>query len=180
MPELDLSQLDLAPTDEQLRTVSRIADQQLALERDLEQLDAEYRAKKNLHVQVSQIDLPDAMSAMGLSSFKLENGASIEIKKGVDANITEANKPPAYSWLRNNGHGAIIKHEFKVPFGPGEDKKALDLSKHLEKIAHDFSSSTTIHAMTLRAWAKTQLEEGNEIPESITAYEYSVAKITTP
>lgn len=181
MPELDTSELeDLAPSDEQLDTVSKIADQQLALERDIEQLAEELRVKKNLYVKVSQEDLPDAMSAMGMSSFKLSNGASIDIKKGVDASIRVADKPLAYDWLRENGHGAIIKNEFKVPFGAGQDAQAEQLDKFLHQIDADFNAAISIHTQTLRAWARTQLEEGNPIPETIKVYEYSVAKVTPP
>jgi len=181
MPELDTSELEnLAPTDEQLNTVSRIADQQLALELDIEQLSAELRTKKNLHIQVSQENLPDAMSAMGLSSFTLKNGASINIKKGVDASIRIADKPQAYDWLRQNGHGAIIKNEFKVPFGAGQDEQAEKLDTFLHQIDADFNAAISIHTQTLRAWARTQLEEGNPIPETIKVYEYSVAKVTPP
>ena len=181
MPELDTSELEnLAPSDEQLDTVSRIADQQLALERDIEQLDAELRAKKNLYVKVSQEDLPDAMAAMGMSAFTLSNGAAIAIKKGVDASIRVADKPLAYDWLRQNGHGAIIKNEFKVPFGAGQDEQAEQLDKFLQQIDADFNASISIHTQTLRAWARTQLEEGNPIPEPIKVYEYSVAKETPP
>lgn len=182
MPELDMSAVDdtLAPTDEQLTTVGRLADQQLALEVDIEQLEAELRAKKNLYVKVSQEDLPDAMSAMGLSAFRLKNGASIDIKKGVDASIRTADKPLAYNWLRDHGHGAIIKNEFKVPFGAGEDAQAKVLDDFLRQQDLEFNSAVSIHTMTLRAWAKAQLEEGNEIPETIKVYEYSVAKVIPP
>jgi hypothetical protein len=181
MPELDISELEnLAPTDEQLTTVSRIADQQLALELDIEQLTSELRTKKNLHVKVSQEDLPDAMLAMGMSSFTLRNGAAIDIKKGVDASIRVDDKPQAYEWLRENGHGAIIKNEFKVPFGAGQDEQAEQLDKFLHQINADFNAAISIHTQTLRAWARTQLEEGNPIPETIKVYEYSVAKVTPP
>jgi len=182
MADLDLSDLDkiVAPTDEQLATVSQLADQQLALERDIEQLEAELRAKKNTYIKVSQVDLPDAMAAINMSSFKLENGASIDIKKGVDASIKIDDKADAYNWLREHGHGAIIKNEFKIPFGAGEDELASEVGEYLSTIHKDFNASISIHAQTLRAWAKAQLEEGNEIPEVIKVYEYSVAKVIPP
>jgi hypothetical protein len=182
MADLDLSDLDeiVAPTDEQLSMVSRLADQQLALERDIEQLEAELKEKKNTYVKVSQVDLPDAMAAINMSSFKLANGASIDIKKGVDASIKVNDKPMAYSWLREHGHGAIIKNEFKVPFGAGEDALAEKLDNFLQTLDHEYNSSVSIHTQTLRAWARAQLEEGNEIPEVIKVYEYSVAKVIPP
>lgn len=182
MPDLDLSELETitAPTDEQLGTVSQLADQQLALELELEQLNAELTTKKNLYVKVSQVDLPDAMAAINMSQFRLANGASIDIKKGVDATIKVADKPIAYSWLRDNGHGAIIKNEFKIPFGAGEDAKAKTLETLLEVNEFEFNSSIGIHSRTLQAWARTQLEEGNPIPETIKVFEYSVAKVIPP
>lgn len=184
MAELDLSDLDeiVAPSDEQLKMVSKLADQQLALELNIEQLEAELRKTKNMHVKISQVDLPDAMAAINMSSFKLKNGASIDIKKGVDASIKVNDKPSAYEWLREHGHGAIIKHEYKIPFGAGEDEMANRLEKFLEDVLdeHQYNANTSIHTQTLRAWARAQLEEGNEIPEVIKVYEYSVAKVIPP
>lgn len=182
MADLDLSDLDemVAPSDEQLQVVSSLADQQLALERNLEQLEEEVRRVKNLYVKVSQVDLPDAMAAINMSQFKLNNGASIDIKKGVDASIKVADKPTAFIWLREHGHGAIIKNEFKIPFGAGEDADAERLDALLKEQNFEFNSSISIHARTLQAWARAQLEEGNEIPEAIKVYEYSVAKVIPP
>jgi len=182
MAELDTSALAelVAPTDDQLSAVSKLANQQLALERDIEQLSAELTQKKNLFVKVSQVDLPDAMTAINMQSFKLGDGTAIDIKKGVSATIKVADRPIAYSWLRAHHHGAIIKNTVNVPFGGGQDELAQEVKDFLDAKELEYDAKIAIHPGTLNAWAKAQLEAGNEIPEAINAFEYSVAKVTTP
>ena len=51
---------------------------------------------------------------MGLSSLKLADGSAVEVKPYYAASISTKNREAAYSWLRENGLGDIIKNN--VPF----------------------------------------------------------------
>jgi len=65
MAELDTSELDevVAPTDEQLTTISKLAEKQLAAELLVEQRAAELtKAKEELN-KINENLLPDAMQA---------------------------------------------------------------------------------------------------------------------
>jgi len=61
---------------------------------------------------------------MHITKLKLKDGESVEIKKIYGASITPDNQEKAFTWLRNNGLGDIIKNDVTVTFGRGEDNKA--------------------------------------------------------
>ena len=67
------------------------------------------------------------MQEMNISTLKLADGSSVEVKPVYGASITAANKEAAYTWLRENGLGDLIKNEITVSFGRNEDNKARNM-----------------------------------------------------
>ena len=64
------------------------------------------------------------MQEMNISTLKLADGSSVEVKPVYGASITVANKEAAYTWLRENGLGDLIKNEITVSFRRNDDNKA--------------------------------------------------------
>lgn len=179
MTDLDLSEVEetVGPTDEQLKQVTSLAKQQVASELRIEQLTAELRAAKEDWEKIARELLPDAMAACHLKSFTLESGQVITIKDDVHASIPIAALAQAAQWLRAHNHGAIVKNEFKVPFGAGEDEQARTLEKFLDANGVEFNSRVFVHPQTLKRWVKDQLAEGNEVPKSITYFEFRESSV---
>ena len=180
MPDLDLTELEEAietPSDEQLKTISKLAERQLAAEKQVEILDAELTAaKQNLQV-IRENLLPDAMRGCNLEMFKTSSGAMIEIKENIYASITEANRPKALSWLRNHNHGAIIKQVLSVPFTGADKDTEKELKNILKEKDIEYETKMGVHARTLTAWVKEQLRQDNEVPDSISYYEQRISKV---
>ena len=65
------------------------------------------------------------MKEMSLSSLKLADGSSVEVKPIYGASIPIAKREEAFNWLRQNGLGDLIKNEVIVSFGRNEDDKAI-------------------------------------------------------
>jgi hypothetical protein len=170
----------VGPTDEQIRTIARLAERQLAAERQIEQLEAELAAANENHKQISWNLLPDAMRACNCEQFKLQDGTNIDVKEQTYASITEANRPIAHAWLRNNNHGAIIKNNIVIGFSPGQDESAAQVADYLEAEGIVFDTKQGVNVRTLAAWVKGQLLEDNEIPDSITYYQQRISKVKTP
>ena len=89
---------------------------------------------------------------------------SQNVAEFVQARITEENKQDAFSWLRDNGHGDLIKHNLSANFGRGEDDKAQDFKKRAEDIGLDLAEKEWVEPMTLKAFAKEQVAQGSGIP----------------
>lgn len=171
-------------TDEQIRHISKLAAQQLDIERQIEEREKQLDALAAAHRKISEEELPGAMQLAGVREFKLENGSQIKVEAGIDASITKGergakdNRPAAFAWLRANGYGDLIKNEVKILLGTKEDTKMGPLAKALEKLGlENFTSSTSVHAGTLKSFVKEQIEAGKPLPDSITVREYKRAVI---
>lgn len=133
----------------------------------VESLEAELKIAVDNLRRVQEIDLPNAMAAAGVMSFKLLDGKSITIKEDVYASIPKDERyPAALSWLRDNGFGDVIKNEVKVAFGKGEETQAEELFAML--VEHDWASKTvtseSVHSSTLKALIREQLAKGADFP----------------
>ena len=94
------------------------------LEDDLVEKEKELKELKRHIELVSGEVIPTMMQEMNISTLKLADGSSVEVKPVYGASITSAKKEEAYTWLRENGLGDLIKNEITVSFGRNEDNKA--------------------------------------------------------
>ena len=89
---------------------------QIKILRDLEdqvKIDEDLLKDKKSDIEkISGEIIPTLLSEMGLSSLKLADGSAVEVKPYYAASILSKNKEAAYSWLRENGLGDIIKNIF--------------------------------------------------------------------
>lgn len=144
-----------------LGDVGKLAARQMKLEDEIEVMETDLRAKKAELEEVSTKLLPQAMTAVNLDDFSLKGGAKVQVNNFYSASIKEENKPAALKWLRTNGFGPLIKRMFEIPFGTGEDKKASQFKKQLQKEHYPFSEAEGVHAQTLKAFIREQIEDGN-------------------
>ena len=95
-----------------------------SLEDELEEKEKELKElKRNIDLVSGEV-IPTMMQEMNISTLKLADGSSVEVKPVYGASISVANKEAAYTWLRENGLGDLIKNEITVSFGRNEDNKA--------------------------------------------------------
>ena len=150
--------------------ITSLADQVKAL-RDLEdQVKADEEALKNKQREVERISgeiIPTLLSEMGLSSLKLADGSAVEVKPYYAASILNKNKEAAYSWLRSNGLGDIIKNDITVSFGRNEDNKAADYANLAKSRGFEPTQKLKVEPMTLKALVRERIESGKEMPTDI-------------
>mgnify|MGYP003152393366 CR=1 FL=1 len=146
------SRLELPP-DDKLKSVSKLADNMLLLERIIAEREGQLaEAKKRLN-QLCDEDLP-----------QLKNGEEVEVRNTYGAHIKEANKEAAFAFLRESGHGDIIKHTVSVAFGKGEDAMAESFVESAERQGYVPQQKTAVHPQTLKAWVRERIENGESIP----------------
>ena len=86
-------------------------------------------------------------------------------------------------WLRDNGHGDLVKHVVSVAFGAGEDDVAQEtkelLSAHLAKNTSGLAvdDKETVHNQTLNAFLRKMNEDGEEIPAFFNPFISQEAKL---
>ena len=139
--------------------------------RDLEdEVKAEEQALKEKEKEIERISgevIPTLLSEMGLSSLKLADGSAVDVKPYYSANISLKNRESAYSWLRQNGLGDIIKNEISVSFGRGEDNKAAEYANLAKGQGFQPTQKLKVEPMTLKALVRERVENNLEMPVDI-------------
>ena len=123
-------------------------------------------SKKELEVVSAEI-IPTMLSEMGLSSLKLADGSSVDVKPFYSATITVQNRDKAFNWLRINGLGDIIKNEISVSFGRNEDNKAAEYADLAKGQGFQPTQKLKVEPMTLKALVRERVEAGKEMPTDI-------------
>lgn len=168
--------------DNAVKTISTLAIRQLDLQVQIEQVEEMLDNLKSQLKQVSELDLPNLMLENGMREFKLADGAAVKIKKVYGAAIKVEHRPDAFSWLVDKGHAGLIKTDVQVEFGKGaaereEAKKFLD---DLKKDGFEAELKENVHAQTLKAFVREQIEAGETLPEFFTVFQGEVAQVVLP
>ena len=149
------------------------------LEDDLVQKEKELKELKRHIDLVSGEVIPTMMQEMNISTLKLADGSSVEVKPVYGASITAANKEAAYTWLRENGLGDLIKNEVTVSFGRGEDNKAAEYADLARGQGLEPTQKLKVEPMTLKAVFRERSENNQELPsEHFNLFKGNKTKIT--
>ena len=108
--------------------------------------------------------IPNLLAEQGLSSLKLADGSSVDIRKSYNCTIKKDQVESAFEWLRNNGLGDLIKNEVAVQFGKGEDNKAEQLLGLAVREGYEPSQKQKVEPMTLKALFRERIEAGLDMP----------------
>ena len=137
------------------------------LEDELVQKENELKKLKQ-HIEiVSGEVIPTMMQEMNISTLKLADGSSVEVKPVYGASISASKKEEAYTWLRDNGLGDLIKNEVTVSFGRNEDNKASDYAILAQGQGYEPVQKLKVEPMTLKALVRERLESGQEMPSDL-------------
>jgi len=147
-----------------LNTVAGLARQIRDQEKIIAELDRQLKEKKKSLLKLTDEDLPSVLAEMGISSFSLDDGSTVDVKNTYGASILVDNRPKAYDWLRENGYDDIIKNTVSSTFGRGEDDRANAFTAFAQKEGYFVNQKTEIHPQTLRAFVKERCEAGDEFP----------------
>lgn len=150
----------------------------------VEAAEAALKQAKENFAKTEREDLPLLMQEIGMSSFKLEDGTSIEVTPDVQCAITDANRPAANQWLIDNGFGGLIKTQVVTEFGRGELPEAIEFQRLVIEQFPDHTPMVkdSVHPATLKSFVKEQLlRDDCTLPKELfSVYEFNKAKITLP
>ena len=135
-------------------------DQLINMEKDMKKI-------KEQADKISSEVIPNLLAEQGLSSLKLADGSSVDIRKSYNCTIKKDQMDLAYNWLRENGLGDIIKNEVAVQFGKGEDNKAEQLFGLAVQEGFEPSQKQKVEPMTLKALFRERIEAGLDMPSDL-------------
>ena len=130
-------------------------------------LEKDLKSVKEQADKISSEVIPNLLAEQGLSSLKLADGSSVDVRKSYNCTIKKDQMELAYNWLRENGLGDIIKNEVAVQFGKGEDNKAEQLLTLAEQEGYEPTQKQKVEPMTLKALFRERVEAGLDMPSQL-------------
>ena len=161
---IDLEQDAVVPKNEDLHGIAQLARKQVELQAKAADLENILALEKEKLKKVQEEELPESMLALGLNSFTLSDGSKLDVKTFYRGNIAKDRQEEAHDWLRDHNHADLIKNDVICSFGKGEDHDALVLMGKLSDIGVDYENKKHVHASTLKAFVREQIEQGKELP----------------
>ena len=147
-----------------LKGVADLANRAAEAQRNIEETEEILnRQKKDLYKITDQM-LPEALEALGLERYTLTDGSEISLHKIYSATIAKDRVAKAHAWLRDHGHGDLIKNTCSVAFGKGEDEKAAEFLALCGSNDLAVEQREKVEPSTLKAWVKERTEAGEPIP----------------
>lgn len=190
----DVEALD-TPDDADLGTVAALAAEQIVAEREVARLTQELKLAEVKLATVRDDRLPVTMLSVGLSEFKLTDGAKVTIREQyrcgqLDDSIDNERRSleerlEAFLWLEKNGHGDIARRVVTITLGADAEELAQELIQLIRthragnvlKIDH----RRTVPWNTLASFAKEQVKKQEDPPlELLGVTVQNSAKITYP
>lgn len=117
-------------------------------------------------MEIKAKKLPDAMGDAGMKKFVLEDGTLFEIKPFYSTSIKEETQPEAFAWLRDNGHGGLIKNLLTIDVGQSDNIAEIiaEVKEVTEPLVLPLQHKESVHASTLKAFVKERAEAGDLPP----------------
>ena len=147
------------------------------LEDEIENAEQSISKLKEQAKVISEFEIPEMMKEMNITKLKLTDGESVEVKNFYSASLSQgkkesdsdyaARKQQAFTWLRNNGLGDIIKNDITVTFGKGEDNKAATYAVLARGQGYEPVQKEGVHTQTLKALVGERVESGLDVPSDL-------------
>lgn len=158
-----------AATEDQLSTITKEARKAVALQKQINDLQAATETLNNELAEIIRKTLPSLFDSAGLLDFTLDDGSVIEIKDVVSGSLPSADKKPAereaaIDWIKENGGDGIIKTYYNTEFGVGQEKLARMFEAIITKAKFIAKKTVGVHPQTLCAFVREKLENGEEVP----------------
>ena len=147
----------------------------------IEATEEELKKLKDVETTLSEQTIPNLMQKAGVELIKLEGGISVEVKPFYSARIPASKSEEAFQWLRENGHGDLIKNQVSLEFGMKQDNEAKSIVEELKSKGLPVKQKTTVHPSSLRGFVREQIQDlGKDVPADLFGtYVANKTKITT-
>lgn len=178
----------LAPSADNLTTLSQLVEEQLNLEAEIADLEERLSAKNKALNKISGEEIPALMASCGMQSFVLQSndpnrtGASVSTKPDISMSLGDTIKPKVVAWLKSNGHGDIVSNEISVKIPKGFDAKKVEAVRSaVLKAGLGYSEAENVNTATVKSLYKDQRERGVALdPKDFGAFHFTKTTIKLP
>lgn len=171
------------PDKANIETVGKLVSEQIALEDRIKKGEDLLKTLKGEYAILSEKTLPDAMLEAEVSRFDTVDGDVVKLDKAYYASVKKEDEPAFHKWLEEQEHDAMLDVTVVFKMGKGQYGEAKEFLELLNTgpISNQLpvkpEVTATIHWATLRAFAREQTEEGNDLFEGMNVHFTNRAKI---
>tara|TARA_R110002020_G_scaffold6647_1_gene28173 strand:- start:860 stop:1405 length:546 start_codon:yes stop_codon:yes gene_type:complete len=153
----------------------------LETQKQILKTEEELKKLKEVEDTLSEQTIPNLMHQAGVELIKLEGGISVEVKPSYKARIPASRTEEAFNWLRENGHGDLIKNQVTMEFGMRQDNEAKSIVEELKNKGLPVQQKTSVHPSSLKSFVTEQIRDlGKDVPADLFGtYISNKTKITT-
>jgi len=163
LDDLEQDQQELIEKSD-IQTLANFCLELQSYENEITELEQKIKDRKEKADKISSEIIPNLLAEQGLASLKLADGSAVDVKKTYSCTIKKDSLDAAYTWLRDQGLGDIIKNEVSVVFGKGEDTRANNLLDLAVQEGYEPSQKQKVEPMTLKALYRERVEAGLDMP----------------
>ena len=166
---MDLEKLSTITVDTGMSTdIAEECNKLLETQKKIEKAEEELKKLKDVESTLSEQTIPNLMQKAGVQLLKLADGSSVEIKPFFSARIPASKSEEAFNWLRENGHGDLIKNQVSLEFGMRQDNEAKSLVEELKQKGLTVQQKTSVHPSSLRGFVREQIQDlGKDVPADL-------------
>jgi hypothetical protein len=147
--------------------IAQSCNKLLETQKQISKIDEQLKKFKEIETTLSEQTIPNLMQKAGVSLIKLKDGSSVEVKPFYAARIPLSKVEEAFGWLRQNGHGDLIKNNVMITFQRKQDNEAKSLVADLREKGHNVKQAEKVEPMTLKAFVKEQIQDGKNVPADL-------------
>ena len=172
---------DMPLGDNALAALNSLARDHVRMEARVAALDEELKKAKEQLRLLSEVQIPEQLKELNLTTVTTGDGIKLELSNAVRANIKKEHEADAFKYLNETGNGNLIKRSFTIEFGKDEESWAkkfqADLNKRKKPL--NVKLKRAVHPGTLTAFIKGELEKGVNIPmETFGVFNQTFTKVT--
>ena len=153
--------------NEDLSSIGALAKRAKELEKEIKDLEDIVDERKSQYRKLLEETIPGMLAELGMKSFKMADGSTVDVKPFYSASIKEENRAQAFEWLRQHGYDDIIKNTVSVRFGRNEDRLCEGLLAQLRSQGFPVEHAQKVESQTLKAWVREMVEQGVEFPTEL-------------
>jgi len=146
------------------KTFSDSCNKLLELQNEIAKKKEELKKTESDERHISEKIIPELMQQAGIQMLKLSNGATVEVKPFYSAKIPVSKKEEAFTWMRDNGLGGIIKNIVSMKFGKAQDNMVSSIVEDLKEKGFQVNRDEKVEPQTYKAALKEKIQNGESVP----------------
>jgi hypothetical protein len=148
--------------------IAKYCNKLLETQKQILTTEEELKKLRDVEDTLSEQTIPNLMHKIGLELLKLKDGSSVEVKPKYKARIPESRSEEAFAWLRENGHGDLIKNQISMEFGMKQDNEAKSIVDELKNKGLPVQQKQFVHPSSLRGFVREQIQDhGKDVPADL-------------